>query len=285
MKIYRLIAGLFGLLTLASCGLDQLTHDPDLALTDPNARTALEEAAEVIMSRDYEALLEIGYPDPNGGPSIAREPYEDMIALLPEGQLTAELFYSERRLAVVDNEDFIGFLAQFDLASTSGENTLLEIVVFPFEGECCLVTNVSITPFDTVPSRSNAFTFENKGPLHYVTAFLLVFLPVFMLVTAIACIMNKKMPRGWKFAWVPFILIALWGYDFNWTTGAWQLHLFSVGPTDFQINFLKAQFLGVGIAKYGYFQPWIISIGSPIGALCYWIYGRRGPKVSTPEEF
>ncbi len=131
MKIYRLIAGLFGLLTLASCGLDQLTHDPDLALTDPNARTALEEAAQIVMSGDYEAILEIGYPDPNGGLSIAREPYEDMIALLPDGELTAELFYSEQRLAVVDDEDVIGFLAQFDLASTSGENALLQIVVFP----------------------------------------------------------------------------------------------------------------------------------------------------------
>ena len=119
MKIYRLIAGLFGLLTLASCGLDQLTHDPDLALTDPNARTALEEAAQIIMSGNYEAILEIGYPDPNGGLSIAREPYEDMIALLPDGERTAELFYSEQRLAVVDDEDVIGFLAQFDLASTS----------------------------------------------------------------------------------------------------------------------------------------------------------------------
>ncbi|MEQ9316454.1 MAG: hypothetical protein RLN72_11430, partial [Henriciella sp.] len=49
-------------------------------------------------------------------------------------------------------------------------------------------------------------------------------------------------------------------------------------------SIFKFHLLGAGITKWGLFQPWIIQIGSPVGAVLYWAWGRKGSRNKDAPE-
>lgn len=166
----------------------------------------------------------------------------------------------------------------------AGESYRLLLAVAKFDDECCLVTYFMLIPWMGRPSTFNDFTLENKGLLHFLFLAGLVLIPLFILVTAIALIRDKGARR--KVLWMFAIVLALWGADLNWSTGEVANDLIQIneqGGVFFSLISIKL--LGAGIQTSGPFAPWFIELGSPIGAIAYWIARARRQKAVVDEAF
>jgi hypothetical protein len=108
------------------------------------------------------------------------------------------------------------YLSVYDVEGPDGF-AQLTLAVYPEDGVCCVTSYVQAIPSTTRPSTFNDLSFEGKGWLHYVMFGLLIGMPLFLVGTAILCFVEKRVRRRWL--WIPFILIGLWGVQFNWTTG------------------------------------------------------------------
>lgn len=283
-KIWGLVPILLASIFISACSMDD-KPPADAGFQDPEHRKIANDLAEHVIHRDKDAILAAfgGFLDPEEEEfQRLSDQLPDILELLPPGELTATLIYSEQR-HLVEDETVIGFGAQYDIEGTEGGFAALSATFFPDDGECCSLTWLNIEPTERRPSTFNDFTFEGKGFTHYLVALLLVTLPVFCAATAVFCAFNKRITR--KYLWIPFILVGLWGFDFNWTTGQITFELFNVQNGMFNFQLFSIHLLSAAFAKYGYFAPWIITIGSPVGAIWYWIIGRKGPKSKQPEQF
>ena len=270
------------LLMLASCGLSALEHDPNTVFDDPDAYTFTDTVVEAIKNEDGEALTALSDPE-----FLQIENYEDELAklfdLLP-GDTSREivLYYSELRTGTRDGVSVPVYYTVHDIIAgdTFG---VLEIAVAPLDGQCCVATFGKVSPSESQVSTYYDFTFEGKGLKHYLVFAVFLVVPVFMVGTAIACGLNPLVPR--KILWIPFILVGLWGVDFNWATGKLQNELLYMSNGDLQFSLIQIHLLGASFLKFGAFQPWIFTIGSPIGALAYWFeYLGRKPEDGAPED-
>lgn len=278
----RLISACLFVLSLGFLGGCQqaLHHDPmAIYAENPDAWNSMEDLAQTAISRDIDAFMAL-IPEEQRVKE-QRTKIEEIMSLLPDGQLTLSHFYSENRYAS-DDASMIGYLSSFDVQSENGF-AQLSLVVFPHEGECCTLTYIWIAPSETAPSQLNAFRLAEKSPLHWIMFGLLILMPVFHLFTAIACGFNKKVKR--KYLWIPFILVGLWGVDFNWTTGAMAFELINISNGRVNFNFLSIHLLGAGMIKAGVFAPWILTIASPVGPLIYWIWARHGKADKSATAF
>ena len=88
------------------------------------------------------------------------------------------------------------------------------------------VVGFNVNPIATSLEEQFKFRLEDKTPIHYITGFLVVCLPLFTLYVLIVCIRSKI--RGRKWLWIPFILIGIGQFSLNWATGEWQITPLSV---------------------------------------------------------
>ena len=128
------------------------------------------------------------------------------------------------------------------------------------------IIGLTVTQQKTSQESRVAFTLSGKTPRHYITLALACIFTLLTLYAVVACIRTKPMRR--KGLWILFILMSLGSYSFNWTTGAWQLSLFTV------------QILSVSATTSPY-GPWIISLSLPVGALFFLVLGK---DLATREK-
>ena len=260
------------LLTLSGCGLSNSNHDPKSVFDDPNVYEVSSGFIEALLTKDTEAFRLGIFPDPEIGP-IGDEVFEEFYSYLPgTGKATAELFYAERRRAEFEGEMIPVYLTIYDIYK-DGEFAQITLAVAPVEGECCSATYWHIIETDSLPSQTHELTFSGKGTLHYVMFGLLLGVPAFIIFTCVHCLRLERLEGRWL--WFIFILVGVWGLEFNWTTGTLNAELLSVTPQGVTINFLRFHFLGAGIYAVGVFQPWILQVGTPLGAIVYWFALRH----------
>ncbi|MAP95753.1 MAG: hypothetical protein CMK07_12455 [Ponticaulis sp.] len=279
--LLRCLAGLIGLLCVTSCSLE---HDPRAALDDPRFEETADIILEHILLEDADGILELSYP-------LATEEQlekfpaglRDAFTYLPDAPDRFELFYSEVRIIPDQPDAPTGRALVYEIGGRDDTFAQVILVLFPHESECCFLTYIHINQFESPPSQIHDLSLKGKSVFHYIVGFLLIANPLFLLATAVFCLLNKKVKR--KYLWIPFILVGLWGFDFNWSTGKFAFELINFENGMINIQFFSIHLLGAGIVKYGEFAPWIVSIGSPVGAVWYWVSARKGPASKMPEEF
>ena len=117
-------------------------------------------------------------------------------------------------------------------------------------------------------SKIYAFTFKDKGFLHYLFLFLAILIPVFIIITLIAAI-KTKLTKKWL--WIIGILFGFIKFSINWTTG-------QVG-----FSLINMSFLGAGFSKAGIIAPWILSFSIPIVAIVFWYKRYSGKKEAEAK--
>jgi hypothetical protein len=134
--------------------------------------------------------------------------------------------------------------------------------------------NIQIERMDVYPLKDSlehfyAFTLAGKTPIHYVILLLAIILPIFMLVSAIACYRTPIPKRKWL--WVIFIMLGFVAVSLNWTTGelGWNLLSFALLGATFTHQF------------YG---PPIIQIAFPLGAVLFWSRRSRWMSMAANKE-
>ncbi|MEQ9317338.1 MAG: hypothetical protein RLN72_15920, partial [Henriciella sp.] len=201
----------------AACNLNVFEHAPRTIFEDSNIYRLSDEVTAAILSDDKDAIIER-----SSQIAIESEGFDQgvdkILDLIPNAPSTsANLIFAELIYGIGDDNQKTGYRLSYEL--TNGEEIyLLMLAVAEFDAGCCELVRFDVQPLAHLPSRDYDLSFEGKGPLHYLVFALLCIMPVFLVVTAIFCFRNANVRRKWL--WIPFILIGLWGIQFNWTTGA-----------------------------------------------------------------
>jgi hypothetical protein len=117
------------------------------------------------------------------------------------------------------------------------------------------VQGLHLTPRTVSLEAENSFTFQGKGPLHYLVFALAVAIPIFIVYALTICIRTKIPKRKWL--WLLFVAIGLVQFQFNWSNGAWDIN-----PISFSL-------LGAGFVKAGPVAPYIFTVAFPLGAILF----------------
>ena len=118
--------------------------------------------------------------------------------------------------------------------------------------------------------KANAFTFERAGVQHYLFLVCTITVPLFIIVTLVACV-RTKMRRG-KWIWIFFILFGIGQLSINWSTGEMFVKTF---------NF---QLLGSGTLRASAYSPWFLMFSMPVGAILFWILRNRLRAEPAPAD-
>lgn len=112
----------------------------------------------------------------------------------------------------------------------------------------------------------NAFTFNAKGPIHYIFLILACAVPALIVVALVICI-RTPIPRR-KWLWCLFIALGFVQFTLNWTTGQW-----GVQPLSFML-------LGAGFSQGSPYGPHMLMFSLPIGAIVF-LLGRRSFRANA----
>jgi len=115
------------------------------------------------------------------------------------------------------------------------------------------------------------FRIFGMRPLHYLVLVSSIFVPVFILFTVVAIVRSS---RRRKWLWVLFAAIGIGKFGLQWLVGGrWFFQ-----PIAFQI-------LGASVFKNPMYEPWVLSVSLPLGAILFWVTNRRRlDDEPTPEE-
>jgi len=196
--------------------------------------------------------------------------FAEMRALLPPGApLTVDLlgFGANRRpkeLTCSLNYQY-GYRDQWFLVTVSWR----EKIGVPRE-----ITELRVIKMERPLQEANAFTFARARPRHYAFALAVVVIPLFILVSLVACLRTNGLPLKW--VWSILILVGLVRFSLNWTTGLLVVVPFSI------------QLFGASVMAAGKFAPWVISVSLPLGAVTFWIRRRHlrrtQPRTGFPSS-
>jgi len=114
------------------------------------------------------------------------------------------------------------------------------------------------------------FTLLGMHPLHYLVLVLSISVPVFILFTVVAIVRNS---RRRKWLWILFAVIGVGKFGVQWLVG---------GRWFFQL--ISFQILGASVLKNPIYEPWVLSVSLPLGAILFWVTNRRMPGIEPPLE-
>lgn len=129
------------------------------------------------------------------------------------------------------------------------------------------IIGLSARPLGQSLQVTNAFSFSQAGPLHYLVCAAMVVIPLFVLVTLITCIRTKLRRRKWL--WILFILVGVVQVSFNWANGK-----LGVMPLSFQL-------FGASAFRSSIYTPWVFAFSIPLGAIVFWF--RRGKLMKEAQ--
>jgi hypothetical protein len=116
--------------------------------------------------------------------------------------------------------------------------------------------------------QAGAFTLTGKGPAQLAMLFLAIVLPLFCLAVFVICVRTPKF--RWKRTWAVFTLVGAMTLRMNWATG------------DIRLYPLSFQFFSASAFRDGY-NPWVIGISFPLGAVLFLLRRRRLSSPVPPE--
>lgn len=131
----------------------------------------------------------------------------------------------------------------------------------PTNGSARQILGMNVYRLKEPLEKTHALNFARASLRHYVFATLAVAIPMFCLVTLVACIRTKPLRRKWL--WCIFICVGVCTFSLNWTTG------------EVAIRFLSMLLFGAGAFTRSIYSAWAVSLALPIGAILFWIKRRQ----------
>lgn len=117
------------------------------------------------------------------------------------------------------------------------------------------------------------FRLAGVPPVYYALLGVAITVPILIVYAGISCF--RERPRR-RWLWLLFILFGLGRLSVVWVPGPLNLDNIRIQPLQFQL-------LGAGFGKFPIYEPWVLSVSIPLGAL--WYLSRRRPEPRTePAE-
>ena len=265
---------------LSGCDLSGVPHDPKAVFDNPEVYRFSEQVVDALVDEDTKQFVALAHPDINSVDDIDAQMANFYSYFPRDDNFEVSHFYSELRFA--PNSELPAtpiYLTVYELVGGDGF-AQMNIAVSEFGGSCCVVNHWSIVPANSRPSTMHDFSWREATQLQATMLSLALFVVLFIVVTWIVCAFNPRI--RFKPIWLGLILFGFWGIDFNWTTQAIRPSFFQAGPMGVNFQIVEFKLLGASLLQRGPFQPWVLSIGSPIGALLYWFLPAR--KGSREKE-
>jgi|SRR5581483_1207216 len=125
----------------------------------------------------------------------------------------------------------------------------------------------------TDEQKANAqFHLSGRSIGDYAFMLAAIFIALFSLYSAVM-VWNSGLRR--KGLWTVACLVSVVQFSITWTPGEF------LGVPIPSVNFLKFIFLGAGFARMGTYNPYVLAIGIPVGAILFW---RAKHKAESKVE-
>jgi len=247
-------------LALALCGCDVRSWYESLL---PKEEIAYAKGIIAkLRARDY-AAVEAPF-DPTYRDAQFREKLEQIAAFFPEPEPTD--------IGVVGSHVFTNAntsVTTYDLTFQYEypKQWVLVNVVLERRSDALIVKGLHAQPLSDSLQHVNRFTLQDKGASRYLALAYAILVPIFIVVTLVACIRTKVPRRKWL--WLIFILLGFGKFTMNWTTGETGVQLVSV------------QLLGAGVFWSGPYGPMLLSASIPVGAALFWLRRKRWREMAA----
>ncbi|MEN0652880.1 MULTISPECIES: hypothetical protein [Hyphobacterium] len=130
---------------------------------------------------------------------------------------------------------------------------------------------------------------ERLTPAHFAVIAAGIAFPLIILVTLVAIFRIRRIKRRWL--WVIAAIITVPTVQFGWTFGqfAWLAPAIHGGGGSWSMQLMVWVATGVEVTRIGIYQPWIVTLGVPLGAVWFWLRYLTGgiarkPEVTSPPE-
>jgi hypothetical protein len=108
--------------------------------------------------------------------------------------------------------------------------------------------------------HANRFTFQGKGPRHFVILALAVLAPLLTIYSLVRCV---RLGLGrWRWPWFIFIIFGFGMVSLNWTTGQ-----VAYSPLSFEV-------LSTSVFQ-PFYGAWTLSVAVPVGAIVFLVLQKR----------
>lgn len=216
---------------------------------------------DVSLVKSYFDLLRSGHADqvedlldPALQSAGYRARFDELVATIPqEAPNTVKAILVDPRCEEGRCED--GIILEYKY----GSERLLFNVELMKEGTQLSIIGINLRVIPESFIEANKFTLSNKSFLQYLILALAILLPALSLCSLVLCIRMRIGPRKW--VWTAFILLGIFRLGINWTTGHLEFHFWS-------IHLVSAQTFAQP------FEPWVISVSLPLGAILFLINYR-----------
>ena len=263
MRIQSLIVVLA--LLLEACGIPQSSADFDKT---PEAQY-LRATVDKLVAHDYQSIE--SQMDERVHQSDARQALERLASVVPTETPTkfepvawsfvkkisaADTGSGSRTANVAIEYTFSGSRWLVASATLSGEPGAFRILAFNLESLSAPLAEL------------NAFTFKDKGVLHYLFFLLTVSALGVSAFAFVRCVRTPGIKRKWL--WAIFTLFGVVAFTLNWSNGA------------VSVDVLRFNLLSAGYARAGWLGPWGITFCIPLGALIFlWKFRKPAPASLT----
>jgi hypothetical protein len=218
----------------------------------PDDASSVKTYFEMLRQGEYDRV-ESAF-DPAAKDTGFRSDFEEMVATIPAENPLGVKTVSD----AVQCEEVICYERVIVEYRYSTE-LLLFNVLLEKEGGQSLIEGMHIRVIPDSFLEANKFTLSQKGLSQYAILTLAILFPAVSVYALILCIRSRIGPQKW--IWAAFILFGVMRLGVNWTTG--------------QLGFevMVVQVLSAAAFAEPY-QPWLISVSFPLGAILFLIYRK-----------
>ncbi|WP_194755486.1 hypothetical protein [Aliidiomarina indica] len=250
MRFYKILAATFLSLFLASCSSEFLT---DRLVSEQESDFAREYLTR-LKAKDVEYVRSFLTPE------LAAQVSDALILdvanyFYPGEPKSVELIGYQ--VYIINNLREVSITFEYEFES--GWN-LVNVVLNSREDEY-EVLDFHVYQTEGSQSSLHAFDLAEKSPIQYAVLLMAIAVPIFILVTLVACIRTPVPSKKWL--WIIFIAVGIGSIQVNWTTAEYAIQLFNI------------QFFGASAFSAGASAPWIISAAVPWGAIIFWFKRRK----------
>lgn len=267
-----LIVSLVSIFLLSSCNN---LFDASGVLPE-DATLESERTVKVLLSKDSDAIDNLVIPE-----FKQIENYEELLIkvtdMLPNPEeAEPKLIFAQNRKNEDQSNPFPIYYSVYELKN-GDKFDLLELAT-QRDQLCCPLRHLKVTSYDVSPSQNNNFNLSSKSPKHFAFFIILLLCVSTIILTLVAVVRDTQQKN--KVLWFIFILFGFWGVSMNWTTGQIGNNFFTFTKESgaFNLKILDFTLLGASFTRTSIFQPWIMEIGIPIGAIVYWVKRKRRNK-------
>lgn len=224
----------------------------EMGLSEVDRAALLRPVEQLVAGEDEDLLASFA---PGGDPVQLRASIDQLQALIPAGE-TAETRITNWRVTTGTGGNWLTAIAEHEFRDHVARSETLLTRAEENQPWLLYNLNLNVAPRSEIPD--NAITLSGRPPAYIAMVTAALILPPFMLATFWAALFLPRVKPRW--AWVIAVIIGVGTFQLNGTTG-------EIGFQAASINLFGAGAMSSGSA----FDPWIISVAHPIGAVVFWV--------------